>query len=84
MSQFCIQCGSPIEPGVRFCGTCGKPLDVRPQLPGAPPPMPPPPAMPPVVPPQYAPGPQQGTALAHPEPLSLSSRICQVRCDRVG
>lgn len=80
MSQFCIQCGSPIEPGVRFCGTCGRPFDVRPQPPGVPPPML-----------QYRrwcrlnmrPA-QPGTALSHPEPLSLSSRICQVRCDRVG
>lgn len=53
MSQFCIQCGAPLEPGVRFCGTCGRPLDAAPPPPPAPPQM-----APPMPPPQYgaAPG----------------------------
>ena len=50
MNPFCIQCGSPIEPGVRFCGTCGRPLDVAAQPAAPPPPMMPPP----MAPPQYS------------------------------
>lgn len=61
MSQFCIQCGSPLDPGVRFCGTCGRPLDAQPRPTAVPPtsmPPPPQPAMPLMAPQQqYAPGP---------------------------
>lgn len=54
MNSFCIQCGSPNEPGVRFCGTCGKPLAAPVAAP--PPPMPPPPQMAPQPqPPSFSP-----------------------------
>lgn len=58
MNQFCIQCGSPIEPGVRFCGTCGRPLEVAGQPMGAPPPPLPMPPQQAMAAPQYgaAPG----------------------------
>ncbi len=60
MNPFCIQCGSPIEPGVRFCGTCGRPLEAMIQPVGAPPPPLPPRPMPPQQP--MSPPPQYGAA----------------------
>lgn len=55
MNPFCIQCGAPTQPGVRFCGTCGRPYDAAPPQAMAPPP---PMAQPPMAQPQYgaAPG----------------------------
>lgn len=39
----CVYCGTPIEPGTRFCGACGRPLPAPPpQAAPPPPPMPPP------------------------------------------
>jgi pSer/pThr/pTyr-binding forkhead associated (FHA) protein len=36
----CIHCGSPIEPGKKFCGECGQPVAVEPPPTEAPPPIP--------------------------------------------
>ena len=33
MPKFCVQCGAPIQEGVRFCTNCGAPIAAAPQQP---------------------------------------------------
>ena len=63
---YCIRCGKPLVPGVRFCNACGAPVAVKPQAQPMPPrqpapPQPPPQAqpMPPRMPPRQPAPPQQ-------------------------
>lgn len=53
-SLRCATCMSPLEPGARFCGTCGTPVVL------GPPPVAPPPAAAPPTPPPLGPGPPPG------------------------
>lgn len=55
----CTRCGSPIEPGSRFCGGCGQPVASAPPVPPPPPPAPAAraPGFPPPPPPGLAPAP---------------------------
>ncbi len=54
-SLRCATCFSPLEPGARFCGTCGQPV-----LTGPPPPVLPPPGAPPPTSPPPGAGPPSG------------------------
>jgi len=40
MPSFCMQCGAALEPGVRFCGGCGRPAELANPAPPAPSPAP--------------------------------------------
>lgn len=55
----CTRCGSPIEPGSRFCGGCGRPVASAPPVPLPPPPSPAAtaPGFPPPPAPAFAPSP---------------------------
>lgn len=65
--QPCPNCQTPVEPGTRFCGGCGRPVAAAPASPApaafAPPPPPPAAFAPPPVP-AAAPAPQAGFACA--------------------
>ena len=56
---YCIRCGKPLVPGVRFCNACGAPVAVKPQAQPMPPRQPAPPQQPlqaqPMPPRQQAP-----------------------------
>lgn len=58
----CLFCGTVLEPGTRFCGTCGRQQPVPPPGVGAPAPPAAPPGMPPQAPPQYGVPPQFAAA----------------------
>ena len=69
----CSNCGSPIEPGKKFCGECGQPVAVEPPPTEAPPPIPD------AIPTELAPPPvpEEQWALTRPgqDPVMLGESI---------
>lgn len=77
-ANVCPSCKKPIEPGARFCGSCGAPIAAAPRPAAAPPtppppprpaaPAPPPPAQPAATPRPAAPPPPPAPQPARPAP----------------
>lgn len=90
-ANICPTCKKPIEPGARFCGSCGSPIAAapRPAVPPPPPPPAPPRPAPPVPPPPPAaprpaapappppPAPKPAMAPPPPHPLTMGTPSIQ-------